>query len=136
MATLNKKEELAMVWATGELSRIVDADDLKIAPFRDDGMTPGTPTWIWCVEVNGELYVRAYHGRQSRWYQAAMHQCAGKILAAGTTRSVAFEPVCGSINREIDDAYRAKYRTSPYLRPMISAGARAATVKVIPRETA
>ena len=44
---------------------------------------------------------------------------------------VAFEPVDGPINDRIDDAYRAKYRASPYLAPMI--GARAATVKVTPR---
>ena len=35
----------------------------------------------------------------------------------------------------LDDAYRAKYRGSPYLSPMIGAKARSATVKVMPRET-
>ena len=35
----------------------------------------------------------------------------------------------------IDDAYRAKYRGSPYLGPMIGARARSTTVRVIPRET-
>jgi Uncharacterized protein conserved in bacteria (DUF2255) len=39
----------------------------------------------------------------------------------------------GPINDRIDDAYRAKYARSPYLSPMISARARAATVQVIPR---
>ena len=32
-----------------------------------------------------------------------------------------FEPVEGPINDRIDDAYRAKYRGSPYLAPMIGA---------------
>ena len=50
------------------------------------------------------------------------------------TKDVGFEPVSGSINDSIDDAYRAKYASSPYLKPMISAGAREATVKVLPRE--
>lgn len=125
-----------MTWPAEELHRIVEADDLKIAPFRDDGITPGTPTWIWCVAVNGELYVRAYNGRKSRWYQSAIRQRAGQIVAAGMTRNVAFEPVDGEINTSIDDAYRAKYKTSPYLRPMIGANARAATVKVVLRESA
>ncbi|WP_321792535.1 DUF2255 family protein [Burkholderia pyrrocinia] len=133
MGTLDKKQELAMTWSADELHRIVDADDLKIAPFRDDGKTPGTPTWIWCVAVDGELYVRAYNGRLSRWYQAALRQRAGKIIAAGMTKDVTFEPVDGEINASIDDAYRAKYNASPYLRPMIDAGARAATVKVVPQ---
>ncbi len=49
------------------------------------------------------------------------------------TKEVAFEPVEGPINERIDDAYRAKYRASPYLRPMIGTRARSATVKIIPR---
>lgn len=39
----------------------------------------------------------------------------------------------GAINAFIDDAYRAKYRSSPYLAPMISARTRAAIVKISPR---
>ncbi len=50
------------------------------------------------------------------------------------TREVSFEPVEGPINDRIDDAYRAKYRGSPYLQPMISERSRAATVRVVPRE--
>lgn len=71
-------------WSKDELRRIAQADDLHIAPFREDGATYGTPTWIWSVAV--------------------------------------------------DDAYRAKYRGSPYLAPMVGTKARAATVKVMPRE--
>jgi len=122
-------------WSTNELSRIARADDLHIAPFREDGKTYGTPTWIWSVAVDDALYVRAYNGRQSRWYQAAMRQNAGRIIAAGMTKEVIFEPVDGGFNDRIDDAYRAKYRVSPYLNPMIGPAARAATVKVMPRQT-
>jgi hypothetical protein len=64
-----------------------------------------------------------------------VRQKAGRIIAAGMTKEVAFEPVDGPINDRIDDAYRAKYRGSPYLSPMIGARARAATVKMMPRET-
>lgn len=34
-------------WQKDELSRITAADDLHIASFREDGVTYGTPTWIW-----------------------------------------------------------------------------------------
>lgn len=51
------------------------------------------------------------------------------------TKEVAFEPVDGPINDIVDEAYRAKYHGSRYLSPMISARARAATVKVTPRDT-
>ncbi len=118
-----------------ELERIAEADDLHISPFRDDGITYGTPTWIWSVAVGGDLYVRAYNGQNSRWYGAVLRQKAGRITAAGMTKEVSFEPVQGPVNDRIDEAYRAKYKGSPYLAPMIGARARAATVKVTPRET-
>ena len=122
-------------WSKDELRKIAETDDLHISPFREDGVTYGTPTWIWSVAVDHELYVRAYNGQNSRWYQAAVRQKAGQITAAGITKEVTFEPVNGSINDRIDDAYRGKYKGSPYLTPMISARARSATVKVTPRET-
>jgi hypothetical protein len=121
-------------WNQAELRRIAESDDLHISPFRVDGATYGTPTWIWSVAVDGMLYVRAYNGQNSRWYKAAMRQGAGRITAVGMTREVAFESVDGEINDRIDDAYRAKYKGSPYLDPMIAKRARSATVRVIPRE--
>jgi hypothetical protein len=117
-----------------ELKRMDEADDLHVSPFREDGITYGTPTWIWSVAVDGDLYVRAYNGQNSRWYGAALRQKAGQIIAAGMTKEVGFEPVEGPVNDQIDDAYRAKYKGSPYLAPMIGARARSATVKVVPRE--
>jgi hypothetical protein len=78
------------------------------------------------------MCVRAYNGQNSRWYQAAIREKAGRITAAGMTKEVAFEPVEGDINDRIDDAYRAKYKGSPYLKPMVSLRARSATVKVMP----
>ena len=120
-------------WSPDELARIAAADDLHIAPLRDDGVTYGTPTWIWSVAVDGALYARAYNGRASRWHQAALQQGAGRIHAAGLTREVAFEAVEGPIHDRIDGAYRSKYRGSPYLAAMIGARARAATVRLAPR---
>src|SRR5882757_7020232 len=93
-------------WSKDELHKIANADDLRISPFRVDGQTYGTPTWIWSVAVDDGLYVRAYNGQRSRWYQAAMRQTAGRILAAGLTKEVTFEPVSGPINDNIDEAYR------------------------------
>ena len=121
-------------WRENELRAIAEADDLHIAPFRDDGATYGTPTWIWSVAVDDGLYVRAYNGRQSRWFQAAVRQKAGRIIAAGLTREVVFEPVDDAkLGERIDKAYQAKYAKSPYLKPMISERARSATIKIVPR---
>lgn len=125
-----------IAWDRAELERIAQADDLHIAPFRDDGKTYGTPTWIWSVAVDGDLYVRAYNGHNSRWHRVALRQRAGCITATGITKEVAFAPVEGPINDRIDAAYRAKYSDSPYLAPMIGERARSATVKIAPRDLA
>jgi hypothetical protein len=122
-------------WLKAELGKIAATDDLHIAPLREDGKTYGTPTWIWSVVVHDALYVRAYHGQNSSWHQAAVRQRKGRITAAGMTKEVTFERVDGPINDLIDDAYRAKYKGSPYLSPMISSRARSATVKVMLRKS-
>ena len=114
-----------------EIRQIAAKDDFHIAPFREDGKTFGTLTWIWSVAVDSRLYVRAYNGTSSRWYQAAMSQKSGKITAAGLEKKVRFEPVSGELNDKIDHAYREKYGGSPYLASMISDRAKAATVEVL-----
>lgn len=121
-------------WPKEELSKIAKADDLHISPFREDGKTYGTPTWIWSVVVDDGLYVRGYNGKESRWYRAAVREKAGRIKVAGMTKEVNFEAVSGEMNDRIDEAYKAKYSRSPYLKPMIGARARAATVRIMPRE--
>ena len=122
-------------WIEDKLNKIAATDDLHIAPFRADGETYGTPTWIWSVVVDKELFVRAYNGRSSRWYNSAIKQKAGQIIAAGMTIEVIFEQADAdeNLNKRIDDAYRKKYSDSPYLSSMISNRARSATVKVIPK---
>lgn len=124
-------------WRKDDLRRIAEADDLHIAPFREDGATYGTPTWIWSVAVDDALYVRGYNGQRSRWYKAVVRQKAGRILAAGARWEVAFEAVDGpgddGIQDRIDEAYRVKYKGSEYLNPMIGQRAREATVRILPR---
>ena len=104
---MERSNQAAMsTWLKDEMRKIAETDDLHIAPFREDGKTYGTPTWIWSVVVDDGLFVRAYNGQNSRWYKAAMRQRAGRITAAGMTKEVTFEPVTGEINDRIDDAYR------------------------------
>jgi len=122
-------------WTADELGAIASTDDFHIAPFRADGATLGTPTWIWSVVVDGGVYVRAYNGTASRWYQSARSQRAGRITAGGVERDVAFTPIDDddALNDRVDAAYEAKYGTSPYYPPMVTAKTRAATVRVDPR---
>lgn len=106
-------------WTEAELNKIAAADDLHVSPFRENGNTYGTPTWICSVVVDDGLYTRGYNGRSSRWYKAAVTQKAGRVRIAGMERDVAFEPANGEFNDRIDEACRVKYRISSYLSPMI-----------------
>lgn len=121
-------------WTADELKAVAATDDFHIAPFRADGVTLGTPTWIWSVVVADRVYVRAYNGTASRWYQSARTQGAGRITAGGVEKDVVFTPVVDAeLNDRVDSAYEAKYGTSPYFPPMVTAKTRAATVRVDPR---
>ncbi len=80
------------------------------------------------------MYVRRpYSGRDSSWYKAAVTQRAGRITAAGLTMDGTFVPVDGPIDDMVDDAYRAKYASSPYLSAMIGERVRSTTIKIMPR---
>lgn len=120
------------MWHSETLQQINQADDLKIAPFRPDMKNTGTPTWIWEVVVDNRLFVRAYFGTNSRWYQAALKQKAGKIHAIDKVFDVQFEPIKDeALNQKIDEAYRAKYHSSPYVSHMIASASRAATMEIL-----
>ena len=56
------------------------------------------------------------------------------FFAAGLSKQLTFEAIEGPINDLIDDVYRAKYRGSQYLEPMIGGHARSATIKIMPRD--
>lgn len=121
-------------WTPDELHAIATSDDFHIAPFRSDGVTLGTLTWIWSVVVDDGVYVRAYNGTDSRWYRSAREQGAGRIAAGGIQKDVSFAPVDDTaLNDRIDGAYEAKYGSSPYYPPMVTAKTRAATIRVDPR---
>ena len=110
-------------WREDAIRAIGTADDFHIAPFHPDGVTTGTPTWIWSVIVEGRLFVRSYSGTSGRWYRAAIEQRAGIVKSGGRTYNWA---------GIIDDAYSKKYAGSPYLPMELSERVRAACVEVIP----
>ncbi|PTL71929.1 DUF2255 domain-containing protein [Rathayibacter caricis DSM 15933] len=109
-------------WPSAVLAAIAESDDLHVSPLRDDGITHGTPTWIWSVVIDGSLYVRPWNGRRSRWYRAAVTQQAGRIRAAGTEHEVRFEQANPSMRTPVSAAYERKYASSPYLPPMLQDG--------------
>lgn len=124
-------------WTPEQLDAFRSTEEIHISAYRDDGTTLGTPTRIWSVVVDRDVYVRAYNGTASRWYRSALKQGAGRISAGGVGTDVVFTPVDGpELNDRIDQAYSEKYAGSAYLSPMISDRARAAAVRVDPKPRA
>jgi hypothetical protein len=128
-----------MTWATAELDRVDDADEIHIAPRRNDG-TLGRAVPIWVVRVGDELYVRSWRGDGGRWYRAAQASGEGRVSAGGVSKDVALlaaEDDADDAVDAVDAAYREKYgRYTGYVEPMVAPQARATTLRLVPRSEA
>lgn len=120
-------------WTADQLEKIEQNQDLYVAPFREDGTTYGTPTQTWALVVDGKVYVRAANGQDSRWYQAAVTQKAGRVRVSGTFYDVAFEDAGADDESAIDAAYEAKYPGSSAVPIMQGPGPKSASVRISPR---
>lgn len=122
-------------WRQKELERIAAADELQLASFKQDG-TSRLPVTIWAVRVGDEIYVRAYRGQETAWFQHLQRRPEGRIEAGGVTKDVTFVDVSSdqALGREIDASYRSKYRrySATYVDPMVAPPARATTLRLVP----
>jgi hypothetical protein len=124
-------------WTSDELNKIGTAEELEIASLRRDG-TLRNPVTIWVVRVGDDLYVRSVNGRTAAWFRGTQVRHEGHIQAGGVEKDVTFvEEDDPSINDQIDDAYRTKYRryAASIINSIISPEARSATIKLVPRST-
>lgn len=121
-------------WTSDEFGKIAAADELQLASTRRDG-TLRKPVTIWVVRLGDDLYVRSAYGRSSTWFRGVQDRHEGHIRAGGVDKDVAFVEADDDVNDAIDAAYRTKYRgySATYVDPMVSPGARAATLKLVPR---
>jgi len=120
-------------WTPTDLDLISRNADLFVSPFRDDGVTYGTPTQTWALVVGGQVYVRAANGPASRWYQAAITQGAGRVRVGNRDYEVTFAKAPAGVADAIDAAYEAKYPGSSAVPVMQADGPKSATVVVEPR---
>jgi hypothetical protein len=124
-------------WTSNELNKIETAEELQIASLRRDG-TLRNPVTIWVVRIGDNLYVRSVNGRDGSWFRGAQVRHEGHIQAGGVEKDVAFvEEPSPDLNDQIDAAYRAKYRryAANIVNSILTPGARAATLKLVPRST-
>ncbi|SEO62628.1 DUF2255 family protein [Actinacidiphila rubida] len=86
---------------------------------------------IGMAVTGGQLYVRAYRGPRSAWYQAALAHGRGRVTVAGTTHDVVLDTGGLGPAGPVDEAFTAKY--GPAAAGLVaSADARAATIRICP----
>ena len=124
-------------WTDEELNKIAKAEELDIMSRRADG-TLRDPVTIWVVRHGDDLFIRAVKGRTGPWFRGTQTRHEGRIQAGGFERDVAFVQVMDpEINRQIDVAYRTKYRryAANIVGSVLTPESRAATLKLVPRMT-
>ncbi|HEX6122154.1 MAG TPA: DUF2255 family protein [Ktedonobacterales bacterium] len=123
-------------WTNDELTKIAAADELEIAPLRQDG-TQRKPVTIWVVRQGDDLYVRAVNGRTGAWFRGAQARHEAHIDAGGVAKDVTLVEMdaADQANNAIDVAYRTKYRryAKSIVDTVVTPQARAATLKLVPR---
>ncbi|MEV0068519.1 MULTISPECIES: DUF2255 family protein [unclassified Amycolatopsis] len=113
-----------MTWTASELAALSASESLELSAGSDGD------AWVEVgfVLVDGTLFVRAFRGPGSRWFQAASNHRRGRLRVASLSRAVAFA-ADGEGAAEIDEAYRAKYGAASLVT---NAHARAATLRITP----
>jgi hypothetical protein len=120
-------------WTSDDLNKIGGAEELDIASMRADG-TLRKPVTIWVVRVGDALYIWAYKGRNGPWFRGTQTRHADHIRSGGVDKDVTFVDVADpDIIDQVDAAYRSKYGhySAEYVDPMLTAEARAATIKLV-----
>lgn len=124
-------------WTSEELDKLGNAEELDLMSVRHDG-TIRNPVTMWVVRVGGDVFVRAYKGRTSPWFRGALTRHEARIRSGGVDKDVTLEEVdrTAAVNDQVDEAYRRKYRqyAGNILNSMLTPQARAATLKLSPRE--
>jgi hypothetical protein len=117
-------------WTNDELTRIGDADELRIAGCRADG-TLRKLVIIWQVRVGDELYVRSVNGPDAAWFRGTQLTGEGRIESGGVAKDVVFIRD-DTVDAEVDAAYRAKYGSSIHVDAITNALATSTTLRVEP----
>jgi hypothetical protein len=121
-------------WTSDQLDKVGKAEEAQIASVGRDG-TLRKPVTVWVVRHGDDLYLRSVAGRSGRWFRGTQERHEGRIRARGVELDVTFVDADQDIDREVDDAYRTKYRryAGSILNSVLTPEARASTIKLEPR---
>jgi hypothetical protein len=114
-------------WTADDLAQLSAAGSLTLSA----GNAHHLHVELGMVTVRGSLYVRAYRGTTSGWFQATQTHGHGRIWLGAIDRDVTFRLASPALQDDIDTTYRAKYGHDAGL--VASPTAQAATVEIRPR---
>lgn len=103
------------------------------SPRADGSATAWTPVWV--VVADDAVYVRTWQRRTTGWYGRAVSAASARIQLNGDAADVRVIPSESAVPDAVDAAYRAKYGESG-AQSMVSAEARASTLRLVPADAA
>jgi hypothetical protein len=120
-------------WTSDELTKIGNAEELKIASMRRDGSLR-KPVTIWVVRQGDLLFVRSVKGPTGPWFRGTQSRRQGHIRAGGVDKDVTFVAAGDEVNDQVDAAYRAKYSRYPVsmVDTVLTPAARSSTIQLVP----
>jgi hypothetical protein len=120
-------------WTADELTRIGEADELRISSRREDGSLRPFVI-IWVVRAGDELFVRSAYGRENPWFRRALAAGAGRIQAGGVERDVSFEEPGPEVDAAVTAVFHAKYDRfgQQFVGPVVSVEAARSTLRLVP----
>lgn len=97
------------------LAHLAATEEIVLETRRRDGRGRRTPVWV--VVVNGQAYVRSWHGARGAWYRDLLRDPTAGLHAGDRTVTVKAAPVDDArIIEQVSQAYRQKYDFSAYAR--------------------
>jgi hypothetical protein len=123
--TLMDMTSAAINWTPDELALLAGRQSLVLIV----GDEASDEVEIGMVVVDDQLYVRAYRGPQSRWYQASRKHGRGRIRIDEVVRDVTLHTDDPGPLDQIDQAFIAKYGTAA-AGLVTSTAAREATIRI------
>ena len=120
-------------WTPEELTKIGNAEELKIASMRRDGSLR-KPVTIWVVRQGDRLFVRSVKGPTGPWFRGTQSRRQGGAGGVDKDVSFVFIDATDEVNGQIDAAYRAKYRrySEDIVNTVLTPAARSSTIQLVP----
>jgi len=117
-------------WADKELAAIAGANEITVAPLRNDG-TVQSPRIVWVVHREDDVYIRSVNGNEGAWFRGVQAHHAGRISTGGLEVDVSFEDADHDLDDGINEAYRRKYGRSSAVEHITSPKAQATTLRIV-----